>query len=156
MCCLGCHGCPCGVLVCGGGSAAHHQGGFVSLGVASAAPRFDGPKGVEASALGRETRNTQDNNYYHLRTTQRAFMQRVQRCTVLRVRAGAGEWRGPWQRRRESVRILARSAEGRGRSTGPVARPDSTLLSVLPFMDNSVCDGGDIHSEVSSQPSSRS
>ena len=67
MCCLGCHGCPCGVLVCGGGSAAHHQGGFVSLGVASAAPRFDGPKGVEASALGRETRNTQDNNYYHLR-----------------------------------------------------------------------------------------
>ena len=29
----------------GGGSAAHHQGGFVSLGVASAAPRFDGPKG---------------------------------------------------------------------------------------------------------------
>ena len=55
-------------------------------------------EGVEASALGRETRNTQDNNYYHLRTTQRAFMQRVQRCTVLRVRAGAGEWRGPWQR----------------------------------------------------------
>ena len=53
--------------MCGGGSAAHHQGGFVSLGVASAAPRFDGPKGVEASALGRETRNTQDNNYYHLR-----------------------------------------------------------------------------------------
>ena len=38
-------------------------------------------EGVEASALGRETRNTQDNNYYHLRTTQRAFMQRVQRCT---------------------------------------------------------------------------
>ena len=113
-------------------------------------------EGVEASALCREKRNTQDNNYYHLRTTQRAFMQRVQRCTVLRVRAGAGEWRGPWQRRRESVRILARSAEGRGRSTGPVARPDSTLLSVLPFMDNSVCDGGDIHSEVSSQPSSRS
>ena len=32
--------------------------------------------------------------------------------------------------RRESFRILARSAEGRGRSTGPVARPDSTLLSV--------------------------
>ena len=58
-------------------------------------------------------------------------MQRVQRCTVLRVRAGAGEWRGPWQRRRESFRILARSAEGRGRSTGPVARPDSTLLSVF-------------------------
>jgi len=54
----------------------------------------------------------------------------VQRRTVLRVRAGAGEWRGPWQRRRESFRILARSAEGRGRSTGPVARPDSTLLSV--------------------------
>ena len=80
----------------------------------------------------------------------------VQRRTVLRVRAGAGEWRGPWQRRRESFRILARSAEGRGRSTGPVARPDSTLLSVLPFMDNSVCDGGHIHSEVSSQPSSRS
>ena len=78
----------------------------------------------------------------------------MQRRTVLRVRAGAGEWRGPWQRTRESVRILARSAEGRGRSTGPVARPDSTLLSVLPFMDNSVCDGGDIHSEVSSQPSS--
>ena len=78
----------------------------------------------------------------------------VQRRTVLRVRAGAGEWRGPWQRRRESFRILARSAEGRGRSTGPVARPDSTLLSVLPFMDNSVCDGGHIHSEVSSQPSS--
>ena len=51
----------------GGGSAAHHQGGFVSLGVASAAPRFDGPKGVEASALGRETRNTQDNNHYHRR-----------------------------------------------------------------------------------------
>ena len=46
-------------------------------------------EGVEASALGRETRNTQDNNYYHLRTTQRAFMQRVQRCTLLRVRAGA-------------------------------------------------------------------
>ena len=113
-------------------------------------------EGVEASALCREKRDTQDNNYYHLRTTQRAFMQRVQRCTVLRVRAGAGEWRGPWQRRRESFRILARSAEGRGRSTGPVARPDSTLLSVLPFMDNSVCDGGDIHSEVSSQPSSRS
>ena len=113
-------------------------------------------EGVEASALCREKRNTQDNNYYHLRTTQRAFMQRVQRCTVLRVRAGAGEWRGPWQRRRESVRILARSAEGRGRSTGPVARPDSTLLSVLPFTDNSVCDGGDIHSEVSSQPRSRS
>ena len=95
-------------------------------------------EGVEASALCRETRNTQDNNYYHLRTTQRAFMQRVQRCTVLRVRAGAGEWRGPWQRRRESFRILARSAEGRGRSTGPVARPDSTLLSVLPFMDNTI------------------
>ena len=56
-------------------------------------------EGVEASALGRETRNTQDNNYYQLRTTQRAFMQRVQRCTVLRVRAGAGEWRGPWQSR---------------------------------------------------------
>ena len=54
----------------------------------------------------------------------------VQRRTVLRVRAGAGEWRGPWQRRRESFRILARSAEGRGRSTGPVARPDSNLLSV--------------------------
>ena len=85
-----------------------------------------------------------------------AVGRRLQRCTVLRVRAGAGEWRGPWQRRRESVRILARSAEGRGRSTGPVARPDSTLLSVLPFMDNSVCDGGHIHSEVSSQPSSRS
>jgi len=33
--------------------------------------------------------------------------------------------------RRESVRILARSAEGRGRSTGPVARPDYTLLSVF-------------------------
>ena len=47
-------------------------------------------------------------------------------------------------RRRESFRILARSAEGRGRST---------LLSVLPFMDNSVCDGGHIHSEVCSQPS---
>ena len=74
--------------------------GFVSLGVASAAPRFDGPKGVEASALGRETRNTQDNTittFVHLSSTQRAFMQRVQRCTVLRVRAGAGEWRGPWQ-----------------------------------------------------------
>ena len=100
MCSLGFHGCPCGVRVCGGGSAAHHKGGFVSLGVASAAPRFDGPnEGVEASALRRgETRNTQDNNYYHLRTTQRAFMQRVQRCTVLRVRAGAGEWRAPWQR----------------------------------------------------------
>ena len=27
-------------------------------------------EGVEASALGRETRITQDNNYYHLRTTQ--------------------------------------------------------------------------------------
>ena len=38
---------------------------------------------------------------------------------------------GSGQRRRESFRILARSAEGRGRSTGPVARPDSTLLSVF-------------------------
>ena len=37
--------------------------------------------------------------------------------------AGGHQWR-------ECFSILARSAEGRGRSTGPVARPDSTLLSV--------------------------
>ena len=86
-------------------------------------------EGVEASALGRETRNTQDNNYYHLRTTQRAFMQRVQRCTVLRVRAGAGEWRGPWQRRRESFRILARSAEGRSRTIARSSLPCWSLTS---------------------------
>ena len=86
-------------------------------------------EGVEASALCRETRNTQDNNYYHLRTTQRAFMQRVQRCTVLRVRAGAGEWRGPWQRRRESFRILARSAEGRSPTIARSSLPCWSLTS---------------------------
>ena len=43
---------------------------------------------------------------------------------------------------------LLRGGDGRlGRSLDPIL----PLLSVLPFMDNSVCDGGDIHSEVSSQ-----
>ena len=48
-------------------------------------------EGVEASALCREKRNTQDNDYYIMHDLG------VQRRTVLRVRAGAGEWRGPWQ-----------------------------------------------------------
>ena len=43
---------------------------------------------------------------------------------------------------------LLRGGDGRlGRSLDPIL----PLLSVLPFMDNSVCDGGDIHNEVSSQ-----
>ena len=35
-------------------------------------------------------------------------MQRVQRCTVLRVRAGAGEWRGSW---RSVIFVSAKPAE---------------------------------------------
>merc|ERR1712232_1394351 len=51
----------CGGLVCGGGSAAHHRE-VSSVSAPSHLPRRDSTdQGVEASALCREKRNTQDN-----------------------------------------------------------------------------------------------
>ena len=38
-----------------------------------------------------------------------------------------------------------------GRLGRSLDRPDSTLLSVLPFMDNSVCDGADLAEQCTSQ-----
>ena len=76
--------------MCGGGSAAHHR----EVSSVSAVGRIcraeiRRTEGVEASALCREKRNTQDNDSTSCTTSS------VQRRTVLRVRAGAGEWRGP-------------------------------------------------------------